>query len=224
MRGAVVIGIFAGIVACGGGTATTRETPLRPALDARPEPARRASEEPAPPPTTPVTEASADPETPTVDVEPADDALTCSDRRVPLSAPLCKDGRLDKLLAEFEAGERSLGDTQRCAPLTVEDLEPVEPNPGRFGDLDAGSGVFGTLDVDGDGKPDTVRHYSSVDYWAWLLFVQDKTCLRFVAAVEGYQVELLRAKHRGVRDVRVLTYPLQGRLETRKFDGKVYAR
>jgi hypothetical protein len=135
----------------------------------------------------------------------------------------CDDARLSSLLAEFDASERSLGGPPRPAPLTALDLEPVTANPGRFGDVGAGPGVFGSFDVDGDRSPDVFRHYSSVDYWAWLAFVRDEDCLRFVGYLEGYQVELMPAKQHGMRQARVLTYPLQGKIEIWRFDGKRYA-
>lgn len=168
-------------------------------------------------------------EAPAPDPEPAPSADeggagACVPRGPPLPLPLCQQSRarLEALLAEYDEAERSLGGVVRCQPLAVEDLEEVRPSKLRFGDLDLGPGFFGDPDIDGDAKPDVIRLFTSVDYWGWLLFVRDRGCLRFVDSVYAYQLEPLQSRHHGVRDLRVLTYPVQGRIEKRKFDGKAY--
>jgi hypothetical protein len=147
----------------------------------------------------------------------------CKPRGPALAERVCTDARLESLLAELGKSDGELDGFVRCEPLSVQDLEAPPTRSGQFGDLDQGNGFFGDGDVNRDGTRDLVLLYTSVDYWAWFVFVRHKDCLRFVDAVEGYQVELLPKLSNGVRDVRVLTYPLQGRLETRTFDGKRYA-
>jgi hypothetical protein len=209
-----MIGLAAALCGCAGSS--------------KPTPAAQAATANAPPETPSANEAIADEKRDAGqgDADPAaepESADACTPRNSPLPQAVCQDARLAPLLAKFDESDKTLSGIVRCQPLAVEDLESVQANAGKFGDVNAGPGFFGAQDVDGDGKPDLVLHYSSVDYWAWFLFVRQKDCLRFVEAVSGYQVELLPTKHNGVRDVRVLTYPLQGHIEKRHFDGKTYA-
>jgi hypothetical protein len=148
----------------------------------------------------------------------------CTPRGPELGEAVCASDRLDALLAELGKSDGELGGFVRCEPLSVRDLEAPPARSGRFGDLDQGNGFFGDLDVNRDGKQDRVLLYTSVDYWAWFVFVREASCLRFVDAVEGYQVELLAPVDHGIRRARVLTYPLQGRIETLRYDGRRYVR
>lgn len=187
------------------------------------EPSPPKSPRPAPLPALP--EPSARPAEP--DAAPAaeePDSSACKPRGPALELRLCNESRLAGELRKLEGSDGEYEGFVRCQPLSVEDLEPVEAREGRAGDTELGPGVFGDHDVNADGKPDVVRLYTSVDFWVWFVFVRERDCLRFVAAVDGYQVELRPGKHKGLRDVRVLPYPLQSSVETRVFDGKAYVK
>lgn len=149
----------------------------------------------------------------------ASDAAACQPRGPALAERVCDDARLRALLAELGTNDGQVTGFVRCQPLAVEDTEEVRPAIGKAGDTDLGSKFFGDLDIDGDRKPDVVRLFTSVDYWLWLVFVRERGCLRFVDAIDGYQVEPTKQKHHGMRDVRVLPYPLQSSVETRIYDG-----
>lgn len=194
-----------------------------PATFASVTPDSREHELPAEAPADHATSASSA-EAPEIDGAHASPPSECTPRGPELGEPVCASDRLDALLAELGESDGVLGGFVRCEPLSVRDLEAPPARSGKFGDLDQGNGFFGDLDVDRDGKPDRVLLYTSVDYWAWFVFVRDAGCLRFVDAVEGYQVDLLPAADHGIRRVRVLSYPLQGRIETLRFDGHRYVR
>jgi hypothetical protein len=86
------------------------------------------------------------------------------------------------------------------APILEGQLGPSSP---------AGFGV--DRDLDGDGDADVVLVYTSVDYWRYFLFLRGEDCLRWVGAVDAYQLRLLGKKRRGaLRDLEGFTYPLQG--------------
>ncbi len=190
--------------------ATRSAAPPRPELSVAPSPRVARA------PSAAVPARAAEPES---EAPPA----ACQPSAPPLALRVCPDARLDALLREFERADRELGPVTHCQALTVADLEPVEPAVSRFGDPTAPPGFFGDQDLDGDGRRDLVRLFSSVDYWGWLLFRREPSCFRFVADVEGYQVRLLPSKHGGLRDLEIFTYPLQGKLETLRFDGNGYA-
>jgi hypothetical protein len=158
-----------------------------------------------------------------LDVETSDAAappVACSPPRA-MPDRICSDARLAAKLTELDRHDAPDG-APRCRPLDVGDLAVVELLKGHAGDTGVGAAFFGDQDIDGDGRRDLVLLYTSVDYWSWFVFLRRSGCLRFVAAIDGHQVELLPSKHAGVRDVRVWTYPLQGRTERRAFDGREY--
>jgi hypothetical protein len=174
----------------------------------------------AAPVTSAVPSAAPPPPPPVATVDDAAIAEPCLPPRA-MPDPVCADARLAAILARHDADE-PLDGKPRCRPLDVADLEEVGLVSGHAGDLSLNDAFLGNQDVDGDGRRDLVLRYTSVDYWQWFLFQRRPGCLRFVAAVEGYQVELLPSMHHGVRDLRVWTYPLQGEARVLAFDGSEY--
>ena len=80
---------------------------------------------------------------------------------------------------------------------------------------DAGVGYWGPADIDGDGVVDRVMRFTSVDFWSHFLFLKKGDCLRYIGSLEGYQIEITRAKGATPR-ARVYTYPIgpNSRVET----------
>ncbi len=188
-----------------------------------PQPAVRAAETPAGV-AAPVTsmEPAAAPPPPAATVDAAAIRAPCPPPRT-MPEPVCADARLAAILAQLD-GDAPPDGEPRCRPLDVADLNEVEPVSGHAGDLALNDAFLGDQDLDGDGHRDLVLLYTGVDYWRWFLFLRRPGCLRFVAAVEGYQVELLPSKHQGMRDLRVWTYPLRGKDWRFTFDGSQYQR
>jgi len=132
------------------------------------------------------------------------------------SRPVCNRAELNTLLSTLpkDLEEPSLGS------LTLEDLPEADATSGA--PQSDSFGFFGSRDFDGNGKPDRVLLYTSLDYWLWLPFVAKRDCDQFLGAVPGYRVMLKKSKHNGMRDLASLSYPIQGHIERFQFDGKAY--
>jgi hypothetical protein len=110
-------------------------------------------------------------------------------------------------------------------PPTVEDLEPVVmKTAGKLGSTDAGSGVWGPADLDGDGAEDRVMEHGGIDSWNYLVFFRKGECWSYAGVLDGYQVEFTRTKAGGL-SARMYVFPAgPAPIETYKHVGKKFVK
>lgn len=204
------------VVACG--AETVRPPAHRPEAAAEPPltptASFEASDAPPPPsePEEPPLALSLGPTPPAIESPPPvdPDALRVEE--------LCADSRSRVVQAVSR-----LWDVERGAHATLEDLEPEPPRTDGAFLGDVGPGYWGPADVDGDGADDRVMRYSSVDSWSHFFFLKKGKCLSYAGKLDGYQVEISRAKGRPTR-ARVHTYPIgpSSRVETHAWSGSSF--
>lgn len=86
-----------------------------------------------------------------------------------------------------------------------------------------GVGYWGAADIDGGGADDRILRYTSTDFWSHFLFLKKGECFRFAGSLEGYQIEVTRAKGATPR-ARVHTYPIgpSSRVEAYSWNGACF--
>lgn len=141
------------------------------------------------------------------DEPPDPDALTAEQ--------ICLDSRQRALDA---VGRFTIFDSDRRA--TLADLSIERPRTEDAFLDDVGPGYWGPADIDGDGVEDRVMRFTSVDFWSHHLFLKKGDCLRYAGSLEGYQIEVTRAKGGSPR-ARVFTYPIgpDSRVDTYGWNG-----